>query len=74
MGFKKKKKPELKYTFSDYCQKQIALYMSMLDSDTDKTNHPIYNSMISRYEIMLSEYKNYNKEVSYLERKATNEM
>lgn len=67
MPFKKKRK--IDYTFQDYCQKQITLYENLEDTDTDIAAKKLYESMIGRYELMIAEYKRYNKEKELMERK-----
>lgn len=71
MPFKKKRK--IDYTFQDYCQKQITLYENLEDTDSDTTNKKMYEAMIGRYELMIAEYKRFNKERELMERKNLNE-
>lgn len=66
-----KKKPKITYTFSDYCAKQINLYITLEDEDSDPEARQFYKQMQSRYTMMAAEYKRYQKEVDYLERKGT---
>lgn len=69
-----KKKPKIGYTFQDYCAKQINLYITLEDEDSDPEARQFYKQMQSRYTMMVAEYKRYLKEVDYLERKGnTNE-
>lgn len=64
-----KRKRKIKYDFSDYCQKQITLYQNLQDTDNDPVSKKLYESMIGRYELMIAEYKRYNKEKELMERK-----
>lgn len=71
--FAKKETAPVLYTFNDFCNKQIALYESLLDNDTDPKNRGLYESMIGRYTTMRAEYSRYKKEVEFMERKVKNE-
>ena len=64
-----KKKRKITYNFMDYCQKQITIYQNLQDTDTDPVNSKLYVTMVGRYEMMIAEFKRYNKERELMERK-----
>lgn len=64
-----KKKRKITYNFMDYCQKQITIYQNLQDTDTDPVNNKLYETMVGRYEMMIAEFKRYNKERELMERK-----
>lgn len=64
-----KKKRKVNYTFQDYCEKQIKLYEDLIDNEQEAGNKKLFEGMVGRFEVMIAEYKRYNKECELMERK-----
>lgn len=59
-------KPKIDYTFIHYCKKQINMYESLKDAESDPRSKQVYDGVIARYELMINEYYAYEHDKEYM--------